>query len=169
MDVIGGSGDYHHDYAHQSEWGAPQEKIDVVTTAERGHCAQLAQLVAELKSVPEGNGTLFDNTVIVWCSEIATGAHTHDQWPIVMLGGANSPFAMGRYVRLPRNVPRPKPLEGWSPDGFVGQPHNKLLVSLAQAMGVDTDHVGMKTIQGFFTDGSSTTIGLSGRLEALYG
>ncbi len=169
LDVIGGSGDYHNDYAHQSAWDAPQEKIDVVTEAERQHAQQVFRLAERLDSIPEGDGTLLDNTVIVWISELANGGHEHDQWPVVMIGGAANKFDMGRYIRFPRNTPRPKMLGEWSPGGFVGQAHNPLLVSLCRAMGMDIDYVGKKSVTGWFDDGGSTQIGLSGGMSQLYG
>ncbi len=168
MDTIGGVGDFHHDYAHQSAWDAAQEKIDVVTAASRRYHETIAQLATRLDQIPEGNGTVLDNTVIVSISELANGGHEHDPWPVTMIGGAAGKFAMGRYIRFPQTTPFPK-TPGWNPGGYVGQPHNRLLVSLAQAMGIDTDRVGLASVPAVLNDGSSVTVGLTGRLEELYG
>ena len=64
---------------------------------------QIARIVEKLKSVPEGDGTMFDNTTIIYMPE--TG-DTHHGWgteaPMVILTGANSKLDLaGRYLRLP--------------------------------------------------------------------
>jgi hypothetical protein len=47
----------------------------------------LAQLVDKLESVPEGNGTMMDNTVILYLSDSAENHHSSCfDWPMVMLG-----------------------------------------------------------------------------------
>ncbi len=167
MDMINGQGDYHHDYAHQSEWDALPEKIQVVTNAERVLAETVAQFAERLKQIPEGNGTVYDNTLIVWISELATGGHSHNQWPVVMLGGGHS-FKAGRYLRFPQTVPHPV-TEGWNPGGYVGQPHQPLLTSICREMGMDIDHYGLKSIPCRAADDSIVQVGLTGRLERLYG
>lgn len=170
ISLLNGLGDYHHDYAHQSAPGSPQDKIDVVTAQGAAHASQVAQMVARLKAIPEEGGTVFDNTIILWISELATGGHTHDQVPVVMLAGQNTPFAAGRYLRFGRTSPWPIP-EGqtWYPGGLVGQPYNQLLVSVIQAMGGEQNYFGRKSVTGTFPGGDTVEIGLTGTLTRLYG
>ena len=127
-------------------------------------------MIERLKAVPEEGGTMFDNTIVLWISELATGGHTHDQVPIVMFAGQNTPFAAGRYLRFGRTTPRPIP-EGqdWYPEGLVGQPHNQLLVSIIRAMGGEQDSFGRKSITATFPGGSTIEVGLTGPLTRLYG
>lgn len=168
MDMIAGQGDYHHDYAHQSAWDAPQEKIQVVTNAERVLSETVAAFAARLQQIPEGNGTVYDNTIIVWVSELADGGHGHNQWPVVILGGCGGKFKGGRYLRFPETVPHPV-TEGWNPGGFVGQPHQPLLTSLCQAMGMEVDSTGLKSVSCRAPDNTIVEVGASGRMERLYG
>jgi hypothetical protein len=67
------------------------------------HMAQVARIVARLKSVPEGNGTMFDNTTIVYMPETGAGHHGPDtEAPMVIMTGDNSKLDIaGRYIRLP--------------------------------------------------------------------
>lgn len=168
--LLGGLGDYHHDYAHQSSPGAAQDKVDVVTAQGAAHASQVAMMAERLKAIPEEGGTVFDNTIILWISELATGGHTHDQVPIVMLAGKNTPFAAGRYLRFGQTTPRPIPVgQTWYPQGLVGQPYNPLLVSVIQAMGGEQNHFGRKTITGVFPGGDSVQVGLTGTMPRLYG
>jgi hypothetical protein len=67
------------------------------------HMAQVARIVARLKSVPEGKGTMFDNTTIIYMPETGAGHHGPDtEAPMVIMSGDNSRLDIaGRYIRLP--------------------------------------------------------------------
>jgi hypothetical protein len=67
------------------------------------HFQLIARFMDKLKSVPEGDGTMLDNTVIVYLSD---GAETHHsrcfEWPMVVLGNVRGKLRTdGRYVVLP--------------------------------------------------------------------
>lgn len=74
-----------------------REKIRV------GHMDQVAQIVDKLKAVPEGQGTMFDNTMIIYFPENGEGHHSHGtEAPFIVLAGDNCNLDMaGRYIRLP--------------------------------------------------------------------
>jgi hypothetical protein len=63
----------------------------------------IARMVRALQSVPEGNGTAFDNTVIVYMSENAENHHaSHNRWPVILIGNAGGKLrADGRFLRYP--------------------------------------------------------------------
>ena len=67
------------------------------------HIKQIATIVERLKQVPEGKGSLFDSTTILYFPEGGETHHGHGtESPVVMLSGANSKLNMaGRYIRLP--------------------------------------------------------------------
>ena len=67
------------------------------------HMTQVAKMVTKLKSVPEGNGTMFDNTTIIYFPETGAGHHGPDtEAPMVIMSGKNSKLDItGRYLRLP--------------------------------------------------------------------
>lgn len=67
------------------------------------HMKQVHTLVTKLKSIPEGNGTLFDNTTIIYMPETGAGHHGPDtEAPMVLMSGRNSKLDVaGRYIRLP--------------------------------------------------------------------
>jgi hypothetical protein len=74
-----------------------REKIRVL------HFEQVATIVDRLKKIPEGNGTMFDNTVIMYFPE---GGETHHGWgtesPWVIVAGDKCRLNIaGRYFRLP--------------------------------------------------------------------
>jgi hypothetical protein len=67
------------------------------------HMAVVARIVTRLKAVPEGNGTMFDNTTIIYMPETGAGHHGPDtEAPMVIMTGDNSKLDIaGRYIRLP--------------------------------------------------------------------
>ena len=92
----------------------------------RWYMEQLRYLCDKLAAVPEGPGTMLDNTVVVWFSEIARGnTHSHKNAPFFTIGGAGGALRTDRYLTFPADVP-----------------HNNLLVSLMNAMGVPATTFG---------------------------
>jgi hypothetical protein len=82
----------------------------------------MAYLITKMKTIQEGTGTLLDNTVILWCNELAVGnAHSHDNMHYLLAGSCGGVFKTGRYLN------------------YKGDPHNNLLLSLCHAMGVNED------------------------------
>jgi hypothetical protein len=155
--------DIHNAYAHTEET-SPESRA-YMTEYHRLHAAQLASFCQLLDALPEGSGSVLDNTLVVWCNELGTGAHSYDQWPIVMVGGAGGGVRPGRYLRWPATNPTAFPHPEWPgiPD-YVGVPHNKLLVSICRAMGLsDVSQVGATTV----TATNGTPIDLTGPLDGI--
>jgi hypothetical protein len=53
--------------------------------------------------IPEGNGTMLDNTLIVYMS--CNGGDHHGgqaDWPFVLVGGMANKLKMGRYLEYPK-------------------------------------------------------------------
>jgi hypothetical protein len=67
------------------------------------HMQQVARIVERLKAVPEGNGTMFDNTMIMYFPENGEGHHSiGTEAPFVILAGDKCNLDLaGRYIRLP--------------------------------------------------------------------
>jgi hypothetical protein len=154
-----------HGYAHQSIQGNTSCGQTYNPTAERAmtdldawHAAHIAYLLGELDSVSEGAGTLLDHTVVVWVTELATPTHQHHDVATVLAGGCNGFFKTGRYVRYPRTSPNPLPQQP-----LTGPAHNRLHVSLLQAMGQPDTTSGMT--DAVAADG--TPLSLTGPLTEL--
>jgi uncharacterized protein DUF1552 len=95
--------DGHHDLSHHGGDAAKQQRI---RTINRFHTTQLAYLLAKLKSIPEGSGTLLDHCLIVYGSGISDGnAHAHDDLPILLAGRGNGAIKPGRHIRFPKETP----------------------------------------------------------------
>ena len=86
---------------------------------------QFAYLLDQLKAVPEGDGTLLDTTLVLWCSELSRGnTHAHGDMPFILAGGAGGALQGGRHLV------------------YDHEPHNNLLLAVAQMMGVEANTFG---------------------------
>jgi hypothetical protein len=113
-----GLGD-HHNYSHDG-----QDRRSELTQIDKWYAQQLLYLLQKLDSVPEGNGTLLDNTLVVCGRELGSTAHGMERAPFVLAGGAALGLMNGRWLDVD------------------GQQHVKLLVSIARLMGLDIDTFG---------------------------
>lgn len=87
----------------------------------------LVKLMEQLESVPEGSGTMMDNTLIVYTSNNADKQHTNGaNWPVMLLGNCNGAFKSGCFTQL---------------DGT--RPINALYASILRASGVNADRFNM--------------------------
>jgi hypothetical protein len=88
------------------------------------HFSLIARTMDKLAAVPEGNGTMLDNTVIVYLSDAADTHHTKcKEWPMVLLGGSPRLKLDGRYLVYPD-----RGQSGWR---TVNTIHNSLLHAAA--------------------------------------
>jgi hypothetical protein len=153
-----------HGYAHQSVQPASCGNMyspyaaQAMTDLDAWHAGHVAYLLQQLDSVPEGAGTVLDHTVVVWITELATPTHLHYDAFTVLAGGCNGFFETGRYVRYPQTLTSPIPGEP-----LIGPAHNRLLVSLMQAMGQTDTTFGLAGATG--SDG--TALSFQGPLTEL--
>jgi hypothetical protein len=104
---------------------------DQLTQRSRWYADQIAYLARQLAAVTEGDRTILDNTVMVWGNELSLGnSHSHTEIPFMLLGSAGGRLRTGRYLQ------------------FGSQPHNRLLVSLLQVMGVEATTFGHRDFGG---------------------
>jgi len=134
------SGDAHNDFAHRIY--LDDQAAAAMADYTRVHAEQVAWLVDLLTSTPDGDGgSLMDNTLIVWGSELADGWHSYERYCTLILGGSWA-FEGGRYLKYPFGS---SPIDVLVPWGYArsGLPHQHLLVSVANAMGVEQDWIGL--------------------------
>lgn len=64
---------------------------------------KLAKFIETLESIPEGEGSMLDNTLIVYLSDSAEGHHpVCHEWPFVLIGDLGGRLKLGnRYLRYP--------------------------------------------------------------------
>ncbi len=59
---------------------------------------QIAYLADRMASIQEGERTLLDNSMLLFCSSMMTGHHNNDQLPVVVLGGGGGQLQGGRVL-----------------------------------------------------------------------
>jgi hypothetical protein len=75
---------------------------ELSTTIRKFHFELIARLIGKLKAVKEGDGTMWDNTLIVYLSDAAEAHHSRCwEWPFVLLGNLGGRIKAGRYLELP--------------------------------------------------------------------
>jgi hypothetical protein len=89
-----GLGEGHHDISHQST----SEAFASVRAIHRHLWTLSTNLYEVLKSTPEGEGTLWDNTLIVHWNELGQGdSHSINDQLVVFAGGMDGYFRRGAY------------------------------------------------------------------------
>jgi hypothetical protein len=65
----------------------------------RFHLSQLGYLAQKLDSMPEGNGTVLDNTLLMWINNLWIGRkHDNTRLPLVLAGGLGGTMQTGRVL-----------------------------------------------------------------------
>jgi hypothetical protein len=98
-----GISDGHHELSRHGGDPKKHEKIRAINTF---HVEQLAYLLSRLKQIREGEGTLLDNTMLVYGSGIGDGnRHNHNDLPVLLAGRGGGTIQTGRHVEYPKNTP----------------------------------------------------------------
>ncbi|MCM3879183.1 MAG: DUF1552 domain-containing protein [Vicinamibacterales bacterium] len=96
-----GIADSHHGLTHH---GGDKEKIEKCIQINRYQVEQFAYFIDKLKVTRDGDGTLFDHTMVTYGSGLGKD-HDHDDLPTVITGRGNGLFTLGRHVTYPNETP----------------------------------------------------------------
>ena len=113
----------HHLMSHEgdSNEAARAELTKIYTW----YSERFAYFLDQLAAIPDGDGTLLDNSLVVWGSELGKGnTHDFEHVPFVLAGGAAGKLVTGRYLT------------------YGAVEHNRLLVDICRLMGHDVDTFG---------------------------
>ncbi|MBW2462611.1 MAG: DUF1552 domain-containing protein [Deltaproteobacteria bacterium] len=128
---IGAPGDWHNDLLHGDD---PRDRL---VALERWLATRFVRAAEALKATPapDGSGTLFDQTLMVWARDMGDGVlHRGDDMRFVFSGGA------GGYLQ---KSPNGRYLDG------RGEHHQRALMSCLSAMGLtDFTGFGVPTVGG---------------------
>ena len=105
----------HHTMSHDG-----MDRRTELTAIDNWYAQQVAYFLGQLDAINEGNGTLLDNTLIVWGRELGNTSHNMGRTPFIMAGKAGGGLRTGRFLN------------------FDGKEHAKLLVAVAQLMGLSS-------------------------------
>lgn len=111
-----------HNLGHMDQPGNP-----IWIKIRQYNSRMLVRMIETLESVPEGSGTMMDNTLIVYTSNNADKQHTNGaNWPVMLLGNLDGAFKTGCFTQM---------------DGK--RPINSLYTTLLRAAGQNCDRFNM--------------------------
>ena len=103
--------------------GRPTNPVDhrILYEATARHVQHIAEMARALDAVPEGDGTMLDNTAIIYMSDNGEQHHSlAEEWPMLLVGGGNMGLQTGgRTLVYPR----------------VGRPQNRQVSNLFNTLG----------------------------------
>ncbi|MEK6233286.1 MAG: DUF1552 domain-containing protein, partial [Planctomycetales bacterium] len=98
-----GVSDPHHWLTHH---GGDAAKIAKVAKINRFHVSLFAYFLEQLKSVPEGDGTLLDHVLYLYGSGMGNpNVHDHVDLPILVAGGAAGKMQGGSRIHFDKPTP----------------------------------------------------------------
>jgi len=109
----------HHNMSHDGT-----DRREELQQIDAWYAEQVFYLLDRLDAIPEGDGTLLDNTLVVWGRELGSTSHRMERVPFVLAGGGGLGLDTGRWLDVEH------------------RPHAQLLVSIAQLMGIEVQSVG---------------------------
>jgi hypothetical protein len=59
---------------------------------------QVAYIAQKMDQIQEGDRTLLDNSMVLYCSSMMTGGHDNKQLPVVLLGKGGGQIRTGRVL-----------------------------------------------------------------------
>lgn len=121
---VGGSS--FHGYSHHREKAEKKAAYEEIV---EWHIQQGAYLAEKMKSLDEGDGSLLDNSMLLFGSTLKDGnRHSEHDLPVILAGKAGGALRPGRRVRAPKDTPL-----------------CNLHLSLLQKMGVRSEQFGDST------------------------
>jgi len=86
------------------------------------YAGEMKALMDRLAAIPEGTGTMLDNTLVVWFNELGKGgSHELTETPWVLGGNLGGHFKTNQFLDFP------------------DAPHNRLLLNLVHGMGLSNE------------------------------
>lgn len=108
---------------------------DMLFEIDAWHQGKFARLLQRLDSYKEGDGrSVLDNSVMLYTNELTNGReHNYLDQPYILAGSAGGYFKQGQYVGLGNQN---------DPSDWEAAPHNRLLNTLLNSMGIASDWFG---------------------------
>ena len=98
-----GFGDQHHSLTHHQ---GDKAKIEKVLQINIFHAKLYQYFLERMRSIPEGDGTLLDRSLLVYGSPLSDGnMHLYKDLPVLLVGGAATGIQGDRHVQYPENTP----------------------------------------------------------------
>src|SRR5262252_7669645 len=94
--------DAFHILSHHSNL---RDNMDRFAVLNRYHVTLFTYLLNKLQSIPDGDGTLLDHSMVLYGSAMSDGnQHNHGPLPVILAGGASGTLKGGRHIRHPKDT-----------------------------------------------------------------
>jgi hypothetical protein len=91
-----GFSDQHHSQTHHNNETAKVDKVAKITAF---NIERFARMVVKMQGIREGNGTLLDNSIMMWGSGLEDGnKHTRANLPFILAGKGGGSINSGRFI-----------------------------------------------------------------------
>ncbi len=111
----------HHGMSHHKN---QEQAVAEYTKVSNWYIEQLAYMLERMDSIDEGNGSLLDNSTVLYGSSMKDGnGHVKDNLPIILAGGGGGALKPGRHIVCDEHTPLAN-----------------LHLTLLQNYGVEADH-----------------------------
>jgi hypothetical protein len=121
-----GVADGHHPVSHNNnipEQVAKKIKVDIY------HLDLFAQFLDQLRSTPDGDGSLLDHSLFLYGSGMTNGnQHDHENLPTLLVGGAAGKHRGNRHLKMARSTPL-----------------SNVMLALMDKAGIDTEKFGQSS------------------------
>ena len=95
--------DGHHQLSHHEN---KQDHIDKIAKIDRYYCEQFGYFLKKLKETKDGEGSLLDNSLVVYGGAINDGnRHDHHDLPLLLAGRAGKGLSTGNVLEFPQYTP----------------------------------------------------------------
>jgi len=98
-----GVSDAFHPLSHHQNDKARKERLVRIQTY---HSTAFARFLAKLAAMPDGDGTMLDNSILLYGSNMSN-SNAHDEFPLptLVLGGGCGTIKGGQHLRYPDRTP----------------------------------------------------------------
>ena len=118
--------DAFHILSHHSNL---RENMDRFAVLNRYHVTLFTYLLNKLQSIPDGDGTLLDHSMLLYGSAMSdANQHNHGPLPVILAGGASGALKGGRHLRNAKDTTM-----------------SNLLLAMLDKMGIPTEKFGDST------------------------
>src|SRR3979411_1402349 len=95
--------DGHHATSHHQN---RPEKIEKLVKLQQYHVGLFADFLKKLQSIPDGDGTLLDHSLLLYGSNMSnSNVHNHFPLPNLVVGGATGQHSGGRHLKFADHTP----------------------------------------------------------------
>jgi hypothetical protein len=125
-----------------SHHGEREDRVTAFARINRYHLSMLPYFLDKLRRTPDGDGTLLDNTLVIYGSPMGnSNVHNHKRCPLFMAGHAGGQLKGGVHIKA-----------------ADGTPMANAMLSMVQMLGLDMEKFGDSTAAMDLNQVQSTTL-----------